>query len=149
MKKIFAPCFLLTSLLLLLLSSCSKSDDNAGSSFTWNYKGVSYTALYTRVSSIEDLGPNIRAGIDNSAMAPGSGPSFKIIPLTAGLYAVGPGENYAGFVDTEGFNLPVAGILQITSVSNKKLSATFTLEVGPAGNQHTLTGIIRNVPITP
>lgn len=151
MKKIF----LLINLFLGLLTascvfvSCTKSGDDAGSSFTWNYKGVDYTAEYTRASSLDDLGPNIIGGLQNSALAPGSGPSFKIIPLTVGLYVVGPGENFVQFVDPEGYALPAVGIVQITGTNNKKLFATFTLEVGIPGNQHTLTGIISNVPITP
>ncbi|MBC7934967.1 MAG: hypothetical protein H7Y86_06370 [Rhizobacter sp.] len=134
---------------LSCLSACKKSGSEDNGSFTWNYKGVDYTAKYTLARSVEDLGPNIIGGLGNAASTPGSGPSFKIEPFAVGLYAVGPGENPVSFTDTAGNNLPAVGLLTITSTANKKLSGTFILEIGVTGDQHTLTGVIKNIPIAP
>ena len=131
----------------LFIGSCKKSTEE-GRYFKWSYKGSSYTATITYASAIEDAGANIIGGLGSSRLSPGSGPFFKIIPLKKGLFALGGSENYAGFIDTDGNILPVSGIITITSVANKKLSGTFIMEVGNTGDQHTLQGEIKNIPIS-
>ncbi|RYD74741.1 MAG: hypothetical protein EOP53_17735 [Sphingobacteriales bacterium] len=131
-----------------MLVSCS-SDNDAQSRFTWSYKGVTYNASYTFASSVEDLGPNIIGGLGNSALSPGSGLMFKVIPLTPGVYTVGIGTFYAQFIDVDGNVWPVTGSLTITGTSNKRLHATFSLDAASSGVSYPVTGNIENLPITP
>ncbi len=150
MKNRLSQLSILVTAAILLITACKKSgSDNDDSSFTWNYKGVDYKANYTLARSVPDVGANIVGGLGNSALTPGSGPSFNIIPLNTGLYVVGPGENFARFIDTEGNDRQAVGLITISSIANKKLSATFTLQITDPSGSHTLTGVINKIPITP
>lgn len=148
MKKIVLAIRLVIALLLCasIFFSCKNSEkENVESSFTWNYKGTTYSAKFIKVSSLDDLGPNVIGGLGSSMLSSGSGPSFKLIPLTAGTF---PLDGSFSFVDTEGFDLTGTGQLVVSSVQGGRMTASINAMVtGPSGtNQLTVT--IKNVPIT-
>lgn len=145
MKNYFA--LVLIFCFTLFISSCKKATDDEHY-FKWSYKGNSYTATFTYASAIDDIGFNIIGGLGSSRLSPGAGVSFRIFPLAKGLYAIGAGENYASFIDTDGNALAVTGVLTISNIANRKLSGTFIMDVGNAGEQHTVEGEMKNIPIS-
>lgn len=147
LRSLFITCFILIG----SFSSCKKSG-NDDSSFTWTYKGVNYEASFAAVHYVEDLGSNITGGLGNSAINPGSGPQFRIFPLTVGTHNFGIGApNSFLFIDEEGYMFSGTGSMAITNSSNNRFSANFTatLNQGTGGASYPLTGIIKNIKMVP
>ncbi len=148
MKKIILSIHLVISLLFCasIFLSCKNSEkENVESSFTWNYKGTNYSAKFIKISSVDDLGPNVIGGLGSSILSRGSGPGFKLIPLRAGTF---PLDGSFSFVDTEGFDLSGTGQLVVSSIQGGRITASINALVnGPSGT-HQLTVSIKNVLIT-
>ena len=141
MKFSFATFFLsfLCLFTLFIFIACKKSD--AGSSFTWTYKGVNYAAsksraipasngLYTIEATTIGAMPDVQTGV---------------LPLTVGQYKIPDTAGIGYFERTTGNIYPAdSGIINITSKSSNSVSGNFSAILN---NGEALTGTFSNVPI--
>lgn len=161
MKKLISGLFifsiLLSSISVLLSSSCNKtsdSDSKPPSSFTWTYNGTTYKADLCSAYVHYDLTPFLIMAITGTnfntyftqkiyfsldSFNPGN---FNIVP--------GPGSNILEYIDVLGYgHSGVSGTLSITSNANNLMSGNFSATIaGPSGNEP-ISGSFTNVPVKP
>lgn len=132
---------------LLIIASCKKSS-NPTSGFTWNYKGINYSAVkhgaHLYYPGTTNSFYRLDGLIDSLDL-----PTISILlrSINTGVYNMSTTGASLYFSDEIAGTLYdiTSGTINITSNSNNLISGNFSVIIEPGGINQTLTGTFTNI----